>query len=88
MLNEKIGKYRITKLIGEGGMAHVYEAEHEILGRRVAVKVLKQQYSTSDPVRERFKVEARIMASLEHPNITRVFEFEEEPQRLSIIMEL
>jgi serine/threonine protein kinase len=84
----KVGNYRLSKLIGSGGMSSVYEAEHEILGNKVAIKILNSIFSLSEVVRERFKNEARIMASLNHPNIARIIDFDEQPQQLSIIMEL
>jgi serine/threonine protein kinase len=87
MINTIIGKYKITRLIGEGGMAHVYEAEHEMLGTKVAIKVLKPMLSANVQIKERFKNEAKLMANLDHPNITKVIDFDEQPQQLSIIME-
>jgi sulfatase modifying factor 1 len=88
MINTTIGKYKIIRLIGEGGMASVYEAKHEVLGVEVAIKVLNPVLSTNPQIRERFKNEAKLMASLNHPNITKVIDFEEQDQHLSIIMEL
>jgi serine/threonine protein kinase len=87
MINTTIGKYKITKLIGEGGMASVYEAEHEMLGTKVAIKVLNPILSANSQIRERFRNEAKLMASLDHPNITKVIDFDEQPQQLSIVME-
>jgi serine/threonine protein kinase len=87
MINSAISKYKITRLIGEGGMATVYEAEHEMLGTKVAIKVLNPILSANDQIRERFRNEAKMMASLDHPNITKVIDFDEQPQQLSIIME-
>ena len=87
MINTTIGKYKIIRLIGEGGMAAVYEAEHEILGTRVAIKVLNPILSANAQIKERFRNEAKVMASLEHSNITKVIDFDEQPQQLSIVME-
>jgi len=87
MINSTIGKYKITKLIGEGGMASVYQAEHEMLGTKVAIKVLNPILSANTQIKERFRNEAKIMASLDHPNITKVIDFDEQPQQLSIVME-
>lgn len=87
MINPTIGKYKITRLIGEGGMASVYEAEHEMLGTKVAIKVLNPILSANAQIKERFRNEARLMASLDHPNITKVIDFDEQPQQLSIVME-
>ena len=74
-------------MIGEGGMASVYEAEHEMLGTKVAIKVLNPILSANAQIKERFRNEARIMASLDHPSITKVLDFDEQPQQLSIVME-
>jgi serine/threonine protein kinase len=87
MINTTIGKYKITKLIGEGGMASVYEAEHEMLGTKVAIKVLNPILSANYQIRERFINEAKLMASLDHPNITKVIDFDERTNQLSITME-
>lgn len=87
MINTTIGKYKITRLIGEGGMASVYEAQHEMLGTKVAIKILNPILSSNTQIKERFRNEAKMMASLDHPNITKVIDFDEQPQRLSIIIE-
>ena len=87
MINTFIGKYKITRLIGEGGMAFVYEAEHEMLQTKVAIKVLKPMLSANSQIKERFKNEAKLMANLDHPNITKVIDFDEQPEGLSIIMQ-
>ena len=87
MINTSIGKYKISKLIGEGGMASVYEAEHEMLGTKVAIKVLNPILSANAEIKTRFRNEAKLMASLDHPNITKVIDFDEQPQQLSIVME-
>ena len=87
MINTVIGKYKILRLIGEGGMASVYEAEHEMLGTKVALKVLNPILSANAQIRERFKNEAKLMASLNHPNITKVIDFDDQPQQLSIVLE-
>jgi serine/threonine protein kinase len=87
MINTSIGKYKITKLIGEGGMASVYEAEHEMLGTKVAIKVLNPILSANAEIKTRFRNEAKLMASLDHLNITKVIDFDEQPQQLSIVME-
>ena len=87
MINSTIGKYKISRLIGEGGMASVYEAEHEMLGTKVAIKVLNPILSANSQIKERFRNEAKLMASLDHPNITKVIDFDEQPQQLSIVME-
>jgi serine/threonine-protein kinase len=87
MINTTIGKYKITKLIGEGGMASVYEAEHEMLGTKVAIKILNPILSANAQIKERFRNEAKLMASLDQANITKVIDFDEQPGQLSIVME-
>lgn len=87
MLGLLIGKYKILRLIGSGGMATVYEAEHEMLGTKVAIKVLNPILSANAEIKTRFRNEAKLMASLDHPNITKVIDFDEQPQQLSIVME-
>jgi len=68
-------------------MASVYEAVHEMLGTKVAIKVLNPILSANETIKKRFRNEAVLMASLDHPNITKVIDFDEQPQQLSIIME-
>jgi serine/threonine protein kinase len=88
MLNTSIGKYTITRKIGEGGMASVYEAIHERLGTKVAIKILSPILARNPQLRQRFENEANFMASLSHPHITRVLDVEEQDDTLAIIMEL
>lgn len=88
MIGEKIHHYTITRLIGEGGMASVYEAMHEKLHSKVAIKILNPILTANKNVRQRFENEARFMASLTHPNITRVIDYEERPDLLAIVLEL
>jgi serine/threonine protein kinase/WD40 repeat protein len=71
---ESIGDYQILREIGRGGMGVVYEAEQRSLGRRVALKVLPQQFAGNRVTRERFLREARAAARLHHTNIVPVFE--------------
>lgn len=87
MVGTKIHHYIITRLIGEGGMASVYEATHEKLQTKVAVKVLNPMLAANSNIRQRFENEARFMAGLTHPNITRVIDYEERPDLLAIILE-
>ena len=67
-------RYAIVGLLGCGGMAKVYLARDEFLGRDVALKVLKEEYAFSEEFRERFRREAENAASLSHPNIVAVYD--------------
>lgn len=70
-----IGRYRIDKLLGEGGMAQVYLAFDEEMERKVAVKVLKLQYRSDESLGARFEREARSMARIHHENVVHIFDF-------------
>jgi eukaryotic-like serine/threonine-protein kinase len=72
-LPETIGRYRIIRLIGEGGMGAVYEAEQEQPRRRVALKVIKAAWATPGSLR-RFEQESQVLARLQHPGIAQVYE--------------
>jgi serine/threonine protein kinase len=88
MIGTKIFNYRITRLIGEGGMARVYEAVHEKFDKRsVAIKILDPILTANADIRHRFENEARIMASLDHPNIVKVLDYTDDSDRLAIVME-
>ncbi len=68
---ERIGPYRIVRLIGRGGMGAVYEARHAGLDRAVALKILPSPMTVDREYRERFDREARAIARLDHPNVVR-----------------
>lgn len=67
-------RYSILNLLGSGGMGHVYLARDEVLGRDVALKVLKEPYTDDEEFVERFRREARNAAALSHPNIVPVYD--------------
>ena len=71
------GRYRLTRPIGSGGMAVVWEARDEVLGREVAVKVLAGRHVDDPESRELIRHEARAAASLSHPNIAQVHDYGE-----------
>jgi eukaryotic-like serine/threonine-protein kinase len=70
------GKYRIIKRLGRGGMAEVYLAEQESLGRPVAIKLMHAFLLADEDFLNRFKREARAMAALNHPHIASVYDFD------------
>ncbi len=84
---EVLGHYRIVRLLGEGGMGAVYDAEDLDSGRRVAVKVLSHKLDSPE-ARERFLREGRLAASINHPNSVYVFGTEEIGGTPAISMEL
>jgi serine/threonine protein kinase len=75
---ERVGAYLLLRVIGCGGMGVVYEAEHESLGRRVALKVLPVDLARNAKLLARFRREARAAAQLHHTNIVPVFEVGQE----------
>jgi len=78
--------YRVTGVLGRGGMSVVYEAEHLGLGRVVALKVLSAALAADGEFRERFVRESKLAATLEHPNIIPIFDAGESDGRLYIAM--
>ena len=81
-------RYRLTTRIAVGGMGEVWRATDDILGRDVAVKVLKEEYSGDAGFRERFRAEARHSAALTHPNIAGVYDYGEADGSAYLVMEL
>lgn len=82
LINKEINGYKLLRLIGSGGMGEVYYAFHNGLKREAAVKVLYQEDMT-----DRFKNEAYIQASVQHPNIAGLYEFGEIAGKPCIVME-
>ncbi len=82
------GRYRAVRRLGAGGMAEVWCVEDEVLGRRVALKLLGGRYIEDPEFRERFRREAQSAASLAHPNIVGVFDRGEWDGTPYIAMEL
>jgi eukaryotic-like serine/threonine-protein kinase len=87
------GRYRLQRLIATGGMGQVWEAVDSRLGRRVAVKVLKAEFSSDPEFIERFRAEARTTAMLNHPGIASVYDYGEtemdaEGRTAYLVMEL
>ncbi len=80
------GKYRIIRRIGRGGMGVVYLAEDRDLGRRVALKVLDRSVTSEEHFEERFLLEARTIAGLDHPNIVQIHHLERMGDDLAIDM--
>ena len=87
MVGKTILHYKILEKIGEGGMGVVYKAEDTKLERTVAIKFLPRQIAVNSEERERFKIEAKAAASLNHPNIATIHAIEEVDGDTFIVME-
>ena len=81
------GRYRIVRKLGSGGMADVYLAEDEELGRRVAIKILNDRHANDESFVERFRREAKNAAGLSHPNIVSIYDRGEAEGTYYIAME-
>src|ERR687895_857683 len=81
------GRYRILRRLGTGGMANVYLAEDEELGRRVAIKILNDRHASDESFVERFRREAKNAAGLSHPNIVSIYDRGEAEGTYYIAME-
>ncbi len=81
------GRYRIERKLGAGGMADVYLAEDQELGRRVAIKILNSRHGNDDQFIERFRREAKNAAALNHPNIVSIYDRGEAEDTYYIAME-
>ena len=82
------GRYQIEEIVGVGGMAVVYRARDTVLGRDVALKVLKKEFAEDPDIRKRFSIESRAVAKLSHHNIVSVFDVGSEDGTDYIVMEL
>src|SRR5918997_25824 len=81
------GRYRVQRKLGHGGMADVYLAEDEELGRRVAIKILNDRHAADEQFVERFRREAKHAAGLSHPNIVSIYDRGEAEGTYYIAME-
>jgi serine/threonine-protein kinase len=82
------GRYRLERCLAYGGMAEVWTARDDVLGRRVAVKLLRPEMATDALVRERFRREPLAAARLNHPNIVAIFDTVSEGGVEAVVMEL
>jgi len=81
------GRYRLDQVLGQGGMATIFQATDAKLDRQVAVKVLRPEFGTDAQFVERFKHEAQSAASLNHPNVVQVYDYGNDPAGPYIVME-
>src|SRR5688572_28679363 len=84
----KLGQYEVRELIGQGGMGEVYRATDTMLDRDVALKVLPEVFARDPERLARFKREAKLLASLNHPNIATIHGIEEANGAHFLVMEL
>ncbi len=87
-IGQKLGQYQILSLLGEGGMATVYRAQQDNVGRQVAIKVINADYAADPSFRSRFEREARTIAALSHPHILKLFDYGQQDDTAYLVMEL
>src|SRR6188474_712347 len=81
----RLGAYEIAALIGAGGMGEVYRARDTRLNRDVALKVLPELFAADPDRLARFRREAQLLASLNHPNIAAIYGFEENTLAMELV---
>ena len=87
MIGEVIGNHRVTARIADGVTGTVYRAEHTVIGRAVAIKFLRAEYSTDPRLVQRFFSQLRAISALEHPNIVELFDFGYHRDAAYLVME-
>jgi serine/threonine-protein kinase len=88
MINKTLGHYRVGRQLGRGGMGEVYLADDISLGRKVALKFLPEAFTGDAERMARFEREAKLLASLNHPNIAAIYGLEQAEGKRFIVMEL
>ena len=88
MIGKTLGHYEITSQLGKGGMGEVYQAKDQKLGRDVAIKVLPEEFAKDADRVARFQREAKLLASLNHPNIAAIYGLEESGGTNFLVLEL
>ena len=88
MIGTSLSHYRITEKLGQGGMGEVYRAEDTNLSRQVAIKVLPEEFAHDAERLARFEREAKLLASLNHPNIAAIHGLEEHEGKRFLVLEL
>src|SRR2546425_13298074 len=88
MIGTKLLHYEVTAHLGSGGMGDVYQATDSKLGRSVAIKLLPEAFARDAERASRFEREARVLASLSHPNIAAIHGLEDSGGRKFLVMEL
>ena len=88
MIGSRLAHYEISSHLGTGGMGEVYQASDTKLGRTVAIKFLPEAFGSDSDRVARFQREARVLASLNHPNVAAIYGVEEVSGRHFLVMEL
>ena len=88
MIGRNLGSFECTALLGRGGMGEVYRAKDHKLGRDVAIKVLPEEFAQDADRVARFQREAKLLASLNHPNIASIYGLEESEDTHFLVLEL
>src|SRR5512136_2663733 len=88
MIGKTLGHYQITSQLGKGGMGEVFQAKDQILGRDVAIKVLPDEFARDADRVARFQREAKLLASLNHPNIAAIYGLEQTGGTQFLVLEL
>jgi serine/threonine protein kinase len=83
---QRFGNYRVVRQLGEGGMGVVFEALHEEIGKRAAIKVLHTAYSKDPQISARFLTEARAVNLVQHPGLVSIFEFGRTPDGAAFLV--
>ncbi len=86
-LGSALPAYEIGAILGSGAFAVVFAARHRSLDREVAIKVLTPALVADEEARERFAVEARLLASLDHPHVVRVYDYVDTESACALVME-
>jgi eukaryotic-like serine/threonine-protein kinase len=88
LVGRQLGAYKVLAMLGAGGMGEVYRAHDSRLNRDVAIKVLPEIFALDSDRLSRFKREAQVLASLNHPNIAAIYGFEESDSIPALVLEL
>src|SRR6266481_2012045 len=87
-IGTRFGSYELTALLGKGGMGEVYRARDAKLKRDDAIKILPEEFSQDDDRVSRFRREAEVLASLNHPNIAAIYDVQEAGASRYIVLQL